>query len=288
MSEQANVSNVSKVTHADASARGRSTVPTDTTGDVIEGLAASGADGLEEALLRVRGLIEAAVDLHRRNTVPATPLVPVSDAAAVHDALAQLVEQARHRLSITMPGGVERARPIMPLLPRISAIARSGIPVRILAHPRVLGPLGILSAVRRGNAGYEVRVLDIDLQGTVVADGKVAFGRSGPQDECVQASVILDPMAVRTLDLLFAANWGSARPLAEHLRLAERLHTDSARLILGRLRAGRTDDAAAREIQVSLRTYRRHVAAIMRDVGANSRFQAGVRAVELGLLAESD
>jgi DNA-binding NarL/FixJ family response regulator len=37
---------------------------------------------------------------------------------------------------------------------------------------------------------------------------------------------------------------------------------------------------------VSLRTYRRHVAEIMRELDANSRFQAGARAVELGLLAE--
>ena len=38
-------------------------------------------------------------------------------------------------------------------------------------------------------------------------------------------------------------------------------------------------------MQVSLRTYRRYVAEIMRELGANSRFQAGVRAVELGLLS---
>jgi DNA-binding NarL/FixJ family response regulator len=62
------------------------------------------------------------------------------------------------------------------------------------------------------------------------------------------------------------------------------LRSDLARRILEQLRAGRTDDVAAREIDVSLRTYRRHVAEIMRALGANSRFQAGARAVELGLL----
>jgi DNA-binding NarL/FixJ family response regulator len=87
---------------------------------------------------------------------------------------------------------------------------------------------------------------------------------------------------------MFAGAWGSAMPLDEHQRLAERLRSDSVRMILERLREGHTDDVAARQIRVSLRTYRRHVAAIMRDVGANSRFQAGVRAVELGLLSDVD
>jgi DNA-binding NarL/FixJ family response regulator len=41
---------------------------------------------------------------------------------------------------------------------------------------------------------------------------------------------------------------------------------------------------AARELNVSLRTYRRHVAEILRELGASSRFQAGARAVELGLM----
>ncbi len=35
---------------------------------------------------------------------------------------------------------------------------------------------------------------------------------------------------------------------------------------------------------MSLRTYRRYVAEILRDLDAISRFQAGARAVQLGLL----
>ncbi len=40
---------------------------------------------------------------------------------------------------------------------------------------------------------------------------------------------------------------------------------------------------AARELSVSVRTYRRYVAEMMSLLGADSRFQAGVRAAELGL-----
>ncbi|MGH2602897.1 MAG: response regulator transcription factor, partial [Dehalococcoidia bacterium] len=53
--------------------------------------------------------------------------------------------------------------------------------------------------------------------------------------------------------------------------------------VLRLLDAGYKDDAAARQLGMSVRTYRRHVAEIMRSLGATSRFQAGARAAELGL-----
>ncbi len=47
--------------------------------------------------------------------------------------------------------------------------------------------------------------------------------------------------------------------------------------------AGLTDEAAARRLGTSLRIYRRRVAELMAALEAGSRFQAGVRAGELGL-----
>lgn len=50
----------------------------------------------------------------------------------------------------------------------------------------------------------------------------------------------------------------------------------------GPWRPGRhTDEAASRRLGVSLRTYRRRVAALMAALGARSRFQAGLRAREI-------
>lgn len=45
-----------------------------------------------------------------------------------------------------------------------------------------------------------------------------------------------------------------------------------------------TDEAAAREMNVSVRRYRRYVVEVMRTLGAQSPFQAGVLAVERGWL----
>ena len=50
------------------------------------------------------------------------------------------------------------------------------------------------------------------------------------------------------------------------------------------LASGSKDEAAARALGMSLRTYRRRVAELMTAVGATSRFQAGLRARELSLV----
>jgi DNA-binding NarL/FixJ family response regulator len=56
------------------------------------------------------------------------------------------------------------------------------------------------------------------------------------------------------------------------------------RAVLMLMSSGVKDEAAARQLNVSDRTYRRHVADILTRLGASSRFQAGVEAVRRGWL----
>lgn len=55
-------------------------------------------------------------------------------------------------------------------------------------------------------------------------------------------------------------------------------------MVLQLLGDGLTDDAIARRIGVSVRTVRTEVASLMTNLDARSRFQAGLRAAQLGLL----
>lgn len=50
---------------------------------------------------------------------------------------------------------------------------------------------------------------------------------------------------------------------------------DQTSKVLCALGSGATDEAAARELGMSLRTYRRRVAELLANLGAASRFQAG-------------
>jgi hypothetical protein len=88
------------------------------------------------------------------------------------------------------------------------------------------------------------------------------------------------------LKTMFDTNWSSGIPVAEVLRLNEKLHGQPAQSILASLSAGEKDEVASRKLGMSVRTYRRHVAEIMVDVSATSRFQAGARAAELGLISK--
>ena len=54
--------------------------------------------------------------------------------------------------------------------------------------------------------------------------------------------------------------------------------------ILQLMSAGLTDEVIARRLGISARTCRRHIAAIMQELGVTSRFAAGVAAVKAGLL----
>ncbi|MEK8171412.1 hypothetical protein NKH77_24180 [Streptomyces sp. M19] len=162
-----------------------------------------------------------------------------SDGPAVRRCVTELLAGAKHTVNIMMPGTYDRAKHFMPLLGRVTAVADSGVTVRMLCAPRVLAPLGLLAAAHRAPLGYEVRITDVDLQGTVIVDGRASFGRSGPERGGCYATLNTDPASARALDLMFAGAWSGAVPMQEHLRLADRLRSDSVRMILERLREGR-------------------------------------------------
>jgi hypothetical protein len=82
---------------------------------------------------------------------------------------------------------------------------------------------------------------------------------------------------------LFQAAWDTATDFHAFLH-TDRPHLDSdGRMILRSLGSGLTDESAARRLGLSLRTYRRRVADLLIVLDADSRFQAGLRAGELGI-----
>jgi DNA-binding NarL/FixJ family response regulator len=86
---------------------------------------------------------------------------------------------------------------------------------------------------------------------------------------------------------LFAAAWEAATDLGSYVRAELPELAPETQAILRALGTGLTDEAAARQLRTSLRTYRRRVAELMAALEADSRFQAGLRAGELGLAPRS-
>ncbi len=87
---------------------------------------------------------------------------------------------------------------------------------------------------------------------------------------------------VAALTFWFEALWARAAPVPE-LESGD-VTPDGRQFLLEQLMAGATDEVIARKLGISLRTVRRRVAALMTELGVDTRFQAGVEAVRRGWL----
>ena len=88
--------------------------------------------------------------------------------------------------------------------------------------------------------------------------------------------------SVAPLCVLADQVWGKGAAPNVRRRIPD--ETPRHRKVLRLLADGLTDDAIARQVGVSVRTVRNDMAAAMISLDARSRFQAGVRAAQLGLL----
>lgn len=258
---------------------------------------AAGADHVERALLAAHDLIESVVTRHRQDQARQSWVRAGPGRPSAAEAADRLIAGAERTVAVVLSGDPEQEDAVCAALARPPRPGREGVAVRLLCLPDALaGPR--IPALARTDPRCEARTADGALPETLLVDGRIGYVRPetgpdtgpgldpepGPERAVPPVSLVEDAATVQALDLMFAGAWGNAAALAEPSRPPGRLCTDTALRILECLRAGVTDEVAARDLKVSLRTYRRYVAEIMRELGAHSRFQAGVRAVETGLL----
>ncbi|MFK4189256.1 DNA-binding response regulator [Streptomyces sparsogenes] len=265
--------------------------------------AGAAEDALDRALREVRTLLESTVHEHRARqsrdalftevgvadaaflaaaeevvgravrSVDAAFPEPTPRLAADHAALHALVSGAGDTGtgtgSDTATGSGSDARPVEVRVLRTRPLSEPG---------PALGPGGGLGA-----RPPEIRIAAVPLPTAVIADGRTALVCTDTA-EGRRASLVRDPAVVATLLGMFGHIWRTAAPAARPLDFGNRARTEMVRRVLRRLGDGVTDEAAARELAISVRTYRRYVTGILELLEVNSRFQAGVRACELGIL----
>lgn len=129
----------------------------------------------------------------------------------------------------------------------------------------------------------QVRVAAADFCNTMVIDRRVAVLWTGAAARSPRGYLVTEPMLLGAIHEFAVRAWSSAPVFRDH-RARVQLSDATARSVLECLAAGLKDEAAARRLSMSLRTYRRHGADLMVRLHAPSRFQLGVRAAELGLL----
>jgi DNA-binding NarL/FixJ family response regulator len=174
-----------------------------------------------------------------------------------------------------------------------SAVARR-VHARGTAGPftvrKLMSPLVLADETQRAHllrldaAGSQVRISSAPLpHETIILDRRVAILAGQPSPRGREYTVTTSLALVGGVHSLFMAAWESGIDLGAYLRGEVPELAPEAREILRALGTGRTDEAAAQRLGTSLRTYRRRVAELMAALEAGSRFQAGVRAGELGL-----
>ncbi len=246
-------------------------------------LPAQPRDELERGLLEVQALIELSIALHRDRSVKEQLITRLDGTCTdVLDTARALIEGATDSIDMVHARG-----------PNISAQAArlswaehdlhraaAGVAVRLLAVPSRLDGDFLRDQARSENP-VEIRVAAVPPLQALVVDGRTALVVAGPATGG-RVSLIRAPEVVHAMRTLFRGVWSGATPASDNLVFGER--TALARRILGALQRGVTDEAAARELEMSVRTYGRHVAEIMAALGASSRSQAGARAAQLGFL----
>ena len=128
--------------------------------------------------------------------------------------------------------------------------------------------------------GEEIRVVaDLPTRMFIIGNTHVCLPEPlGFVDE--PRTLIRQRGVVQAMTLWFELLWDHATPVDELER--HRLPARPAALPAPAARAGAQDEQIARRLDVSLRTVRRRVADLLTELGADTRFQAGVEANRRG------
>jgi sugar-specific transcriptional regulator TrmB len=248
---------------------------------------------LEQAELsrRERQLLEARAELARlvRNSedrvTPVREVRRIDDLDRVLEVLRELFARCYQELLNVVPGA-----PIPPDLLADAArhdlgLLERGVRFRTLYTRGQLADEPMLEYMRmmRRN-GAEIRIADTLPHRLAIFDRTVSFLPVDPRRPRTGALVVREPAITANLVMLFESLWAGAQDLDEALEIAAPAASDLDRSVLMLMSSGVKDEAAARQLGISDRTYRRHVADILVRLGASSRFQAGVEAVRRGWL----
>jgi DNA-binding NarL/FixJ family response regulator len=179
---------------------------------------------------------------------------------------------------------MHQGTPAAPAVPSWVPRAPHGFRVRKLYSPAVLVDPRAEPLVRRLESfGATIRISTAALPETILIDRRVVIMAGDPDERPRRYRVVSAPEVVGSVAALFDATWRTAIDRSVYEASLTGLR-DLAPSLLDALASGQKDEAAARALGMSLRTYRRRVAELMAAVGATSRFQAGLRARDLGLV----
>ncbi|MGY0231383.1 helix-turn-helix transcriptional regulator [Longispora urticae] len=155
-----------------------------------------------------------------------------------------------------------------------------------LCHEGIRANPGALAYARQMSAsGARIRTAPALPIRLLVVDAATAVLPVDPDASRNGAVLITAPGMLRALLSLFDRLWADGTPLEEAAHVDQSTGLTASETELLRLLAGGlTDEAAAKRLNVSVRTVKRRMEELTRRLDAGSRFQAGLRAGQRGWL----
>lgn len=233
----------------------------------------------------IRGLVPAWNEL-LSSTVQDVAVDVLSDQTAIANVLMHYADRCQNELLSVAPGRLPTTR--IDGRTRIANLysLRRGIKTRALyqhtalrdrASRSYLSELADNGATIRFASSVPGRSLVVDRDVALLPIPTAEAGRHG-------LAVVREPNVIAWVVATFEQLWSEASPLEDvihHQR--DETELDQTRVAILRLMAeGEKDEAISRRLSISVRTCRRHIADYMAQVGATSRFQAGVVAARAG------
>lgn len=210
----------------------------------------------------------------------------ISDQTAMANVLMHYADRCQNELLSVAPGRLPTTR--IDSRTRIANLysLRRGVKTRALYQHTALRDRASRSYLYElAENGAKIRFASSVPGRSLVVDRDVALLPIPTNDAGTHGLVVVrEPNVIAWVVATFEQLWSEASPLEEvihHERDETELdHTRAA--ILRLMAEGEKDEAISRRLSISVRTCRRHIADYMAQVGATSRFQAGVIAARAG------
>lgn len=205
----------------------------------------------------------------------------------IRDRIDELSFFARTSIYAIHPGGPQSAESIEASRPLDHRALRRKLDVRVVHEETVvddeLNRAYLDELVRHG---AQVRTTRNHIDRMIIIDEQVAVVPVDPADSAKGALIVRHPGLLAGFVDLFSRTWTDSTDLwgTEQCPEVEAGVSTQDRRILELLARGCTDETSAREVGVSVRHLRRSISRLMQELGATSRFEAGVEAARRGWL----
>ncbi|MCW2495203.1 helix-turn-helix domain-containing protein [Jatrophihabitans sp.] len=220
--------------------------------------------------------------------IPDLAVDVISDQTQIGNVLMHYADRCQQELLSVAPGRLPKTR--IDSRTRIANLytLRRGIKLRALYQQVALRDRHTRSYLTElADNGAKVRFATSVPGRSLVIDRDVALLPIPTADPSRHGlAVVREPNVIAWVIATFEQLWAEAQTLEDALsRGQEEAELDQTRAAILRLMAeGEKDEAISRRLSISVRTCRRQIADYMAQVGATSRFQAGVIAARAGHL----